>query len=441
MTDLKSRLKSGTTQNSEEKIPLFNEKTNAFEGTIVPRNTVRLNNYTHRASYIFVMDDEGNVIVQKRSELKDYLPGYYDCAAGGLVGVDDGNVPETWECNASRELDEEMGLKEDEDWFLKEKLFVFYYKDERTSVWGGAWIVKFQGQLDQLQLQEEEVDCVEKISIADIFEQSSASQKKFTPDSLYALSLLQQYLKSLRSPYVCLPPPTHSSYKLQAPLKAVFIDVDDCIYFDDWTTAKKITSSINSYCVDKLQLDNGKAYEIYKKHGTALKGLIKEKIINGQDEIDHYLSVVHDIDLDFEPNPAINELISSIKPGIKKYIFTASCKSHAIRVLKKLQVDFDHDKIVDTAVCNFESKHSKSSFLRAMTYAGIDEEDAPSCVLIDDSTRNIQTAHEIGWRGVLVGRNERDGGRAKNTAHAEALIDNFEQFRDAVPEAFVERVS
>ena len=59
------------------------------------------------------------------------------------------------------------------------------------------------------------------------------------------------------------------------PVAALFIDCDDCLYQNNWATAKKITASIASYTA-RLGISKDEAYSLYKKHGTCLKGLMVE---------------------------------------------------------------------------------------------------------------------------------------------------------------------
>ena len=47
------------------------------------------------------------------------------------------------------------------------------------------------------------------------------------------------------------------------------------LYQNDWATAKKITNSIADY-TNKLGVSKEQAYELYKTHGTCLKGLLVE---------------------------------------------------------------------------------------------------------------------------------------------------------------------
>lgn len=50
-------------------------------------------------------NSKGEFYVQKRSMRKDYCPGYFDLANGGVQAAD-----ETDELNAQRELEEEIGI-------------------------------------------------------------------------------------------------------------------------------------------------------------------------------------------------------------------------------------------------------------------------------------------------------------------------------------------
>ena len=50
-----------------------------------------MNKLPHRATYIFLVDPRTKRLhVQRRSDLKDYCPGYLDPTPGGVVGVGEG---------------------------------------------------------------------------------------------------------------------------------------------------------------------------------------------------------------------------------------------------------------------------------------------------------------------------------------------------------------
>ena len=50
----------------------------------LPRRRVRRENLPHRATFVFVFDRKGRVLVQRRTAIKDLYPGRYDLAAGGV---------------------------------------------------------------------------------------------------------------------------------------------------------------------------------------------------------------------------------------------------------------------------------------------------------------------------------------------------------------------
>ena len=49
------------------------------------REQMRAENLRHRATYIVVHDGMGKILVQRRTEHKDYCPGLLDATAGGVV--------------------------------------------------------------------------------------------------------------------------------------------------------------------------------------------------------------------------------------------------------------------------------------------------------------------------------------------------------------------
>jgi hypothetical protein len=77
----------------------------------------------------------------------------------------------------------------------------------------------------------------------------------------------------------------------------IFFDLDDCLYKNDWKVANLLTERIEKYTVGKLGLKPGYAYELYKKYGTCLKGMMVEKILD-EDSVDDYLLWAHDVPLE-----------------------------------------------------------------------------------------------------------------------------------------------
>ncbi|TNV75416.1 hypothetical protein FGO68_gene6402 [Halteria grandinella] len=152
------------------------------------RKKVRAENLWHRASYMFVHTPDRKILVQKRSLKKDYCPGYYDLANGGVVGGD-----ETDEENAQRELEEEIGITG----VPMTVLFHTKYEDDNNRVWGNIFKVLYEGDYTQLKLQESEVDAIEAWTIEEAQEKMrlakiEGSGVRITPDSMMAF---EEFLK------------------------------------------------------------------------------------------------------------------------------------------------------------------------------------------------------------------------------------------------------
>ncbi len=127
----------------------------------------------HRATYIVVHDGMGKILVQRRTETKDFLPGMLDATAGGVV-----QSGEVLLESARREAEEELGIADVP--FAEHGLF--YFEDEHCRVWGGLFSCVSHGPF---AMQEEEVADVFWLTPGEI----TARCDEFTPDSLKALSL------------------------------------------------------------------------------------------------------------------------------------------------------------------------------------------------------------------------------------------------------------
>lgn len=127
----------------------------------------------HRATYIVVHDGMGKILVQRRTEIKDFYPGYLDATAGGVVQHGE-NMLES----ARREAEEELGIADVP--FAEHS--VFYFENDNCRVWGGLFSCISRGPF---ALQPEEVDEVLWMMPEEIM----ARAEEFTPDSIKALSL------------------------------------------------------------------------------------------------------------------------------------------------------------------------------------------------------------------------------------------------------------
>ena len=140
------------------------------------------------------------------------------------------------------------------------------------------------------------------------------------------------------------------------PVRALFIDCDDCLYQNDWATARKITVSIANYTA-KLGVSKEEAYALYKKHGTCLKGLLVEGRIDAAGA-EHFLQEVHQISYeDISPDPALRSVLASIsRPADNMWVFTASTAEHARRCLDRVGLaELPWSGVIDCRSCKLES--------------------------------------------------------------------------------------
>lgn len=216
-------------------------------------------------------------------------------------------------------------------------------------------------------------------------------------------------------------------------VEALFIDCDDCIYQNNWKTAEKITQSISAYTA-QMGVSREKAYELYKTHGTCLKGLLVEGLVD-EEGAETFLRTVHTIDYtDIEADPRLQSELAGLR--VPHWIFTASAAEHAQRCMERVGIaTLPWRGIIDTRSCKFESKYAQSSFQAAMEAANVS--DASACVFCDDSIKNIKAAKAAGWRTVLVGMIDRDSGSKIDTpSEADAHIASLHELRSVMPELF-----
>ena len=156
---------------ADEIVAIVDEHNNVIGAA--PRREMRAQRLRHRSTYILVFNSQGELFVQKRTATKDVFPSYYDAAAGGVV-----LAGESYEQGASRELEEEMGIRG----IPLTRLFDFPFEDANTRVWGCAFSCVYDGEV---VLQEEEVESGAFMPIDDVLR--LAQSRLFTPDGMYVL--------------------------------------------------------------------------------------------------------------------------------------------------------------------------------------------------------------------------------------------------------------
>jgi isopentenyldiphosphate isomerase len=110
----------------------------------------------HRIVHILIFDDEGKMVLQKRSAKKSFCPLHWSTAVGGHV-----QSGESYEEAAVREFQEELGVNVPISFMFNTR-----YDDPRGFFkFLGVFKVKFNGSFD---LNPEEVESVEAFSMDEI---------------------------------------------------------------------------------------------------------------------------------------------------------------------------------------------------------------------------------------------------------------------------------
>lgn len=139
----------------------------------VTRKEMRKKVLRHRATYIVVHDGMGCILAQKRTQNKDFYPGWLDATAGGVV-----QSGEEVLTSARREADEELGIAG----VPLAEHGVFYFESDDCCVWGVLLSCVYHGPFAR---QEAEIAEVHWMTLEEI----ESRKSEFTPDSMYALHL------------------------------------------------------------------------------------------------------------------------------------------------------------------------------------------------------------------------------------------------------------
>ncbi len=181
----------------------------------------------------------------------------------------------------------------------------------------------------------------------------------------------------------------------------LFIDLDQTVYPANSGIWEDVAERIHAFLESELELTTQEAIDLrrryYKHYGTTLRGLQLESTV---DPI-RYMQFIHDVPIEQKINsdPDLPELLKSIK--IPKYIFTNASIDHAERVLRHLRIEACFDDIIDIIRLEYANKPDPVAYKRALEIAG--DPDPATCILLDDSLKNLQAGSKLGLTTVHIG--------------------------------------
>lgn len=200
----------------------------------------------------------------------------------------------------------------------------------------------------------------------------------------------------------------------------MFVDLDETLYPKNNGVWEAISEKINSYLITKLELSLDQAIALrqkyYKAYGTTLQGLQKFHAIDAAE----YLEYVHDVPIEelLLPSPKLRSVLRSIM--IRKIIFTNASRSHAERVLQRLNLSDLFNQIIDIRALNFVNKPHPQAYQRALKLSG--DPNPLRCVLIDDQLQNLIPAKALGMTTILIGE-----GNSHKVDHTVASIEEMSE--------------
>jgi putative hydrolase of the HAD superfamily len=206
--------------------------------------------------------------------------------------------------------------------------------------------------------------------------------------------------------------------QLKKILRCAFFDLDNTLYPKSSGLMQEIGRRINLFMIERLgvkQDEVGIKREAYfRSHGTTLNALRRYY----QVDPDEYLDFVHDIPIGryLEYDRELDLMLEEL--DMRKIVFTNADAGHARRVLSRLRILRHFESIIDIHFLEFVNKPDSRAYQKAIDLVAAHPEE---CVLLEDTTVNIQPAVDLGMTTVMVG----NGGKADG---AHYHIDRITQF-------------
>ena len=180
---------------TDEFIDICDENNNLL-GIQKMRSEAHRDSLWHRASYVWIYNSEREILLQLRTKEKILYPNRWAVSAAGHVGVS-----ETPITAGLREIEEEIGLKlhkEDLNFFIIKK-HQEIFREVKNNEFRYVYFFRFDGNINQLKLQEEEVQKVQFFSVDQIKEGLKTDPNRYVPHGDYWFEVFNEVEKKLAS--------------------------------------------------------------------------------------------------------------------------------------------------------------------------------------------------------------------------------------------------
>ena len=162
---------------ADELIDVYNEN-NEFLGIHKMKSAAHKDGLWHRASYIWIYNSNGEILIQLRAENKDLYPNLWDVSVAGHVGAGEDPI-----ISAVREIKEEIGLSvtPEDLQFLKIRKHNAIYKQTKNNEFFYVYLLKFEGDIKKLTLQKEEVKKIKFVKPDKLEEELKIHSERYVP--------------------------------------------------------------------------------------------------------------------------------------------------------------------------------------------------------------------------------------------------------------------
>jgi isopentenyldiphosphate isomerase len=145
----------------------------------------------HRAIHVWIYNSQGEILLNLRAKDKSYFPDVWDILGGHVSAGEEPII------SALREIGEEVGLKverDDLEFIFVDKTNV-YYENIKNNEFHYVYFSKFDGNMDQLKIQEEEIQEIKFIPAGKIEEELKTNPDKYLPHGDYWFKMIDEIKK------------------------------------------------------------------------------------------------------------------------------------------------------------------------------------------------------------------------------------------------------
>jgi putative hydrolase of the HAD superfamily len=185
-------------------------------------------------------------------------------------------------------------------------------------------------------------------------------------------------------------------------IEYILFDLDGTLYSARWGLEKEVNRRVNEYLTRRLRLSMDEAWALRKEriracnYGTTLEWLRAEKGMD-EAELENYFAYIHPEHeaRGLPADPRLRSLLLSFARPMG--ILTNSPREHALRILKKLEIEDLFPSIFDIRRNGLKGKPDPDVYRQVLGELNLGAE---SCLFVDDVGRYVEGYRAIGGMGV-----------------------------------------